>query len=128
MILEGTDLRYNYNYNYNERILNAIIQHFGTVRYSILIVDQCIYNAIVWSVCIQCQDPFKNCFVVVLVQTINCIDIHPNVDYVIAADSGNDIWKVDNPNNSSSVMVEGQSGHVFGKATTEYIYKERLLA
>jgi WD40 repeat protein len=44
-------------------------------------------------------------------QTVTCIDVHPELDYVVAADTENDIWKVDD---QPDVMVEGQSGLVFG--------------
>ena len=44
-------------------------------------------------------------------QCVNCIDCSPDLDFFVGADSENDIWEIDaNPR----VMVEGQSGHVFG--------------
>ena len=44
-------------------------------------------------------------------QCVNCIDCHPDHDFFVGADSENDIWEVDA---EPRVMVEGQSGHVFG--------------
>ena len=46
-------------------------------------------------------------------QTVTCIDAHPDLDFYVAADSENDIWKVDD---EPDVMVEGQSGTVYGLA------------